>query len=292
MNNNMTALVSAFVKLYHHKNSNIKIYDDKHRNKVLYDEEYSNIKTNMANGIKYFNPNFDGTKDEAIEWIVNNQIGPSVLGRSAFNKRMLKNAIMIGCKQYLVYASGYDTSSLSYNIKSFEIDKDIIIEDKKNRLKSNNVDIDKIDFIKTDFTKNNWINSILTSSYDKTKVSFNSLLGISYYLNTNEFKEMLNQISNIVCEGSSLLFDFKTKEESKETKINEQLAARANEEMKSCYSYNEIEKILSDTGFKIYEYLTDKDMTTEFFNDYNTLNPRKKIIAPKGVAYLLAVKKL
>lgn len=87
---NMMALVSSFVRYYHHKNSNIKVYDDKNCDKVLTCEECLNIKENMAYGIKYFNPSFKGTEEEAILRIVNNQIGPSVLGRSAFNKKMLK----------------------------------------------------------------------------------------------------------------------------------------------------------------------------------------------------------
>ena len=288
---NMTALVSSFVRYYHHKNSNLKVYDDKNCDKVLTFEEYLNIKENMVDGIKYFNPSFKGTEDDAILWIVNNQIGPSVLGRSAFNKKMIKNAIKLGCRQYLVYASGYDTSSLDYNIKCFEIYKKSMIEDKINRLKKNNVNIDKIEFIKADFTKNKWTNQILKSSYNKKEISFNSLLGISYYLDKKDFENMISKISDITCEGSTLLFDFQTNEESIKTKINEQLALGANECMKSKYSYQEIEKMLSLYGFKIYEYITDFDITNEFFYNYNTLNPNNKIIAPKGVCYLLAVKK-
>ena len=41
---NITALVSSFVRYYHHKNSNIKVYDDKNCDKVLTCEEYLNIK--------------------------------------------------------------------------------------------------------------------------------------------------------------------------------------------------------------------------------------------------------
>ena len=288
---NMTALVSSFIRCYHHKNSNIKVYDDKNCDKVLSYEEYLNIKKSMANGIKYFNPSFKGTEDEAILWIVNNQIGPSVLGRSAFNKKILKNVIKLGCRQYLVYAAGYDTSTLDYNIKCFEIDKKSMIEDKINRLKKNNVNIDKIEFIKADFTKDKWTGEILKSSYNKREISFNSLLGISYYLDKNDFENMISKISDITCEGSSLLFGFQTNEESIQTKINEQLALGANECMKAKYSYQEIEKMLSLNGFKIYEYLNDSDITNEFFYNYNTLNPNNKIIAPKGVCYCLAVKK-
>lgn len=166
-----------------------------------------------------------------------------------------------------------------------------MIEDKINRLKKNNVNIDKIEFIKADFTKDKWTNQILKSSYNKTEISFNSLLGISYYLDKTDFENMIGKISDITCEGSTLLFDFQTDEESTQTKINERLASGANECMKAKYSYQEIETILSLNGFKIYEYLTDCDITNEFFYNYNTLNPNNKIIAPKGVCYLLAVKK-
>lgn len=44
---NITALVSSFVRYYHHKNSNIKVYDDKNCDKVLTFEEYLNFKENI-----------------------------------------------------------------------------------------------------------------------------------------------------------------------------------------------------------------------------------------------------
>lgn len=37
--------------------------------------------------------------------------------------------------------------------------------------------------------------------------------------------------------------------------------------------------------------LTDKEMTNTYFYNYNTLNINKRIVAPKGVCYCLAVKK-
>lgn len=288
---NMTALVSVFVRCYHMKNSNIKIFNDKFSEKILTRSEYDNIFENMSNGIKFFNPSFVGTQEQAMEWIINNQLAPSVLGRSAFNKKSLNTAIKIGCKQYLVYGSGYDTSTINQSIKCYEIDKPQIIKDKINRLKKNNIYLTNIEFIESDFTDKNWISNVLSSKYDKNQISFNSLLGISYYLTKEEFNYMIKQISSIICEGSSLLFDYPTSEKSKETLINESLARAANEEMKSKYTYQEIENILLNNDLKIYEYLNDKDMTNEFFDNYNILNPNKKIIAPKGVGYVLAVKK-
>ena len=50
-NKNMTALVSAFVRCYHHKNSKIKIYSDKYSEFVISEDEYNNILTNMSEGM-------------------------------------------------------------------------------------------------------------------------------------------------------------------------------------------------------------------------------------------------
>ena len=293
-NKNMTALVSAFARCYHYKNNKYRIFSDNCAEKILSNKEYNEIANSMFEGIKFFNPNFVGTKENALRWIVDNQLSPSVLGRSVFCEKSLFNAIKLGCKQYLILASGYDTFAYRNNIKSlkvFEIDKSEMIEDKIKRLNNSKLDYSKVNFIKCDFTKENWINNIKKSIYNKNQISFSSLLGISYYLTKEEFYRLINHISNIVCKGSSVVFDYPTYEESKEKEINEKLASSANENMKSKYSYQEIEDILSKNGFLIYEHLNHKEMTSTYFEKYNILNPNNKIIAPKGVCYCLAVKK-
>lgn len=291
---NMTALVSCFARCYHYKNNNYRIFSDNIAEKILSDEEYSSIASNMTNGIKFFNPNFVGTKENALKWIVDNQLSPSVLGRSAFCEKTLLNAIKIGCKEYLIFASGYDTFAYRSNIDNlrvFEIDKSEMIEDKIRRLDKNKLNYSKVNFIKCDFTNKNWINNIINSNYDKNQISFSSLLGISYYLVKEEFSNMIKSISSILCNGSSIIFDYPTYEDSKETQTNEKLASGANEQMKSKYSYKEIEDILSESGLLIYEHLNNKEMTNTYFEKYNNLNPNNKIIAPKGICYCLAVKK-
>lgn len=291
---NMTALVSCFARCYHYKNNKYRIFSDNLAEKILSDDEYISIATNMSNGIKFFNPNFVGSKEDALRWIVNNQLSPSVLGRSIFCEKALSNAIKIGYKEYLIFASGYDSFAYRNNIKNlkvFEIDKSEMIEDKIRRLNKNKLDYSKVNFIKCDFTIDGWINNIINSNYDKNQISFSSLLGISYYLTKEEFSFMIQSISNILCNGSSIVFDYPTYEDSKETQLNERLASETNELMKSKYSYKEIENMLEQYGFLIYEHLNDKEMTNTYFVKYNTLNPNNKIIAPKGVCYCLAVKK-
>lgn len=281
--NNMTALVSCFVRAYHTENSNIKVYNDAFASKILTKEEYFNIASNMTSGIKFFNPNYEG--DEPLKWIVNNNIGPSVLARAAFNEKHLFNDIKLGLEQYVIIASGYDTIGYKVNkkIKVFELDKKEIIEDKSKRTK--NFDNENISYISCDFNEN-WILDLLNSGYDKNKKTFCSLLGISYYLPKSTFSKTIKLLSDNMPKGSSIIFDYPN--EYKETKT-EELAKLANEEMKSNYSYDEILKIAELPNMQIYEHLESVQIDNTYFYDYNTLNTIK-LKAPKGVSYCLLVK--
>lgn len=237
----------------------------------------------MTSGIKYFNPNYDG--DEPLKWIVNNNIGPSVLARAAFNEKHLFNDIKLGLEQYVIIASGYDTIGYKVNkkIKVFELDKKEIIEDKIKRTK--NFDNENISYISCNFNEN-WILDLLNSGYDKNKKTFCSLLGISYYLPKSTFSKTIKLLSDNMPKGSSIIFDYPN--EYKETKT-EELAKLANEEMKSNYSYDEVLKIAELSNMQIYEHLESVQIDNTYFYDYNTLNTIK-LKAPKGVSYCLLVK--
>ncbi len=290
MNNNMTALISCFARCYHSKNSNIKIYNDTFAENILNDEEYNDISSNMKNGINFFNPNYTG--NNPLEWIVNNQLAPSVLARSSFNERHLLNEIKLGLEQYVVLASGYDTSGYKVNskVKVYELDKMEMIKDKKKRIELSQINNDNIHYISCDFN-DNWINSLLTTDYDKSKKTFCSLLGISYYLDKKTFSNTIKTLSENISLGSCIIFDYPNDEETENELTNQKLAKGANEEMKSKYSYKDIVQISEESAMLIYEHLNSDNIDKEFFYDYNTLNPENKIIAPKGISYCMLVKK-
>lgn len=289
MNNNMTGLISAFVRYYHNKNSNIKIYDDKYAELILTKDEIFNISKSMSEGIKFFNPYYNG--DNPLEWIVNNQLGPSVLARSAFNKQHLFNEIKLGLKQYVIIASGYDTSGYLVNDKVavYELDRPAIIEEKIKRVENASIDNSNVVYIGCDFN-NEWISLLLNSSYNPNSKTFCSLLGISYYLEKEVFNDTINKLSSVMPSGSVILFDYPNDMESKNEIINKELAKASNEEMKSKYSYSDIEKIANDSNMLIYENLDNNDVDTNYFYKYNLLNPNNNIKAPSGVSYCLLVK--
>lgn len=300
---NMTALVSAFSRAYHTKHNDVKIFHDSLAEKIFTEEEYTDISRNMTMGIKYFNPEFQGTEEEALRWIVDNQLSPSPLGRAAYTEKSLENAVNIGAKQYLIFAAGYDTfpyrqPDYGKKLEIFEIDYPLTSKDKQKRVIAMNKPIpSNLHYITADFRDSNWHNNLVScKSFNKDKISFCSLLGISYYLSKEDFVSLISKISTLVSEGSSIIFDYPDENNYKVTageraKKQAALAAKSGEKMLGRYSYGEIEEILSTCGFLIYEHLSPQEITEQYFKEYNDANPKHKMKAFDNVNYSLAVKK-
>lgn len=289
MEQNMTALVSLFARAYHQKSKDIKIFYDPLSTKLITKKEYEMIRLSMSQGISFFNPNFKGSKEEALKWIVDHQLSPSVLLRSAFCKEAIEEMKEKGCKQYLDFASGYDSFAYYYQnqMHVFEIDKKEVIEDKRQRCKD--VDIENIQFLSIDLGKDNWINRLLESSYQENQLSVCSLLGLSYYLTHDQFKRLLKEISKHMIKGSRLVFDYPSYQESDETRKSEVLAKEANETMRAKYSFEQLKEILDLCHLKIVRH-DDYRITLDSLIHYNEYYKDNPIIAPKGVCYCVAEK--
>ena len=289
MEQNMTALVSLFARAYHQKSKDIKIFDDPLSTKLITKKEYEMIRLSMSQGISFFNPNFKGSKEEALKWIVDHQLSPSVLIRSAFCKEAIEEMKEKGCQQYLDFASGYDSFAYYYQnqMHVFEIDKKEVIEDKRQRCKD--VDIENIQFLSIDLGKDNWINRLLESTYQENQLSVCSLLGLSYYLTHDQFKRLLKEISKHMIKGSRLVYDYPSYQESDETRKSEVLAKEANETMRAKYSFEQLKEILDLCHLKIVRH-DDYRITLDSLIHYNEYYKDNPIIAPKGVCYCVAEK--
>lgn len=297
----MTAVVSAFARGYHRENNDVKIFDDIHA-KGLLGDDYDNVAGNMMAGIEFFHPAFDGSEGEALRWIVDNYLSPSPLGRGAFAEKALQNAVMIGARQYLIFAAGYDSfayrkPSWADQLSVFEIDHPSTAADKQVRLDNAGIAVPADTFyLSIDFTTDDWRDCIGGyPHYSPTQISFCSLLGISYYLPAEEFQNLLMNISETVPEGSTVVFDYPdensyTPRAGERAKKQALLAGGAKENMLASYSYVEMEKLLSDAGFLIYEHLTPEQITDAFFSKYNEANPKRRMSAFDNVNYCLAVK--
>lgn len=291
---NMTAKVSCFARAYHYRNNSSWIFKDEHAGLLLGEEEYDAIALNMAGGIQFFSPGFKGTGEEALAFIVEQQLSPSVLGRSAFNETHLANEIRLGAGQYIIFASGYDTYAYRNDctgIKVFELDLPQMIEEKLNREKCmDGLKPYNRTMVPCNLEKEDWKYLLEKAGYEKDKKTYGSLLGISYYLDKESFAGLIGNISDIMPEGSAICFDYQSDYESEVTRRNEMLAEGAGEQMRAKYTESEIVHMLSEKGFLIYEHLDPEEMTKQYFGAYNKATG-KKMCAPAGVEYVLAVKK-
>lgn len=80
---NMTAKVSCFARAYHYKNNSIRIFTDDIAEKLL-GEDYHQIAKSMSDGIDFFCPGFEGTREEGLRLILDRQLSPSVLDKHGF----------------------------------------------------------------------------------------------------------------------------------------------------------------------------------------------------------------
>ncbi len=298
--NNTTALISAFARAYHSQCSTEKIHDDSLAAKILLPEEYARIAESMTGGISFFYPGFAGTPQDGLRWIVDNQLAPTVLGRAGFAEQALQEAVAVDTGQYVILAAGYDTFAWrqpdwAKDLRIFEVDHPDMSRDKQKRAKHlSDKKPSNLFFVESDFTHRNPLQGLENiKDYRRDRLTFFSLLGISYYLSEGDFTTLIKEIARISPAGSRVVLDYpdeNTYTESAEERTKKQvaLAAGAGETMRASYSSDQMEALFASCGFAVCENLQPQEITERFFWEYNQRNPVHPISAFDNVNYCLA----
>lgn len=298
----LTALVSAFARAYHAEHKEIKVFDDPLARLLISDEEYAGISGNMAKGAAFLRPGFSGSPEEALREVVDHQLSPTPLGRAAFTEEALEAAVRLGARQYLIFAAGYDTFAYrqpawSAPIHIFEIDHPATAADKQKRMSALPIEMPvNLHYITADLRESDWRSRVLDCpAFDPSRISFCSLLGISYYLTKEVFRQLLTGIASMLPRGSSIVFDYPdeltfTEQAGERAKKQVMMAAQAGEPMGASYSYSELERILEEADLLIYKHLTPEEITNQLFQAYNASQPDHPMTAFDHVHYVLAVK--
>lgn len=296
----MTALVSAFARWYHTAQNDVTAFDEPVAGRLLTDGEKQGIAANMRQGIGFFNPDFTGTEDEALRWIVDNQLSPSPVGRAAFCERHLADAVRQGAAQYILLAAGYDTFAYrqpdwAAGLRVFEVDHPQTARDKRRRLDAAHIDIPaNVRFVAADLTDGGWTTALADSAgFDGGATSFASLLGISYYLTNAQFAALLGALAGLLPSGSRIAFDYPdqdnyTPRAGARAQKQALLAGAARETMLARFSAAEMEALLDAHGLSPREHLTPDGITARYFARYNAANPAHPITAFDNVNYCLA----
>ncbi|MED2791228.1 class I SAM-dependent methyltransferase [Bacillus wiedmannii] len=297
----VTSLVSAFGRAYHSEFDRPKIFDDYVAKDFISQKERNDIETNMVQGIHFFNTDiaqkFQNNPQEILKWITQVQLSPTPLARAAYCERVLLHEIALGAKQYVILGAGLDTFSfrnreLENKIEIFEVDHPSTQQFKKERIEEAEFEIpNNLHFVSMDFTKGFSYEQLRNEGFENKKTFF-SLLGVTYYLTKKELSSLIENLFEMVPEGSSIVFDypdenlFTEKGLSNRVENMVKMAAVGGETMKSCFSYTEMEALLEKAGLLIYEHLSPEDINKLYFegrNDY--------LKAFETVHYVHAVKK-
>lgn len=297
----LTSLISAFSRAYHSQFDTPKIFDDYLAQELITQQEFNDIKTNMVQGIQFFNKEIaeklNGQTEELLKWIVQTQLSPTPLARATYCEKVLLNEVMLGLQQYVILGAGLDTFSLRHPefeniLEIFEIDHPTTQEFKKKRLAEVNLKLpSNVHFVSMDFTKKFSSKNLLDNGFDNKKTFF-SLLGVSYYLTKEETSSLLDHLFANVPSGSSIVFDYADEKLFKEQGISNRvdnmvkMAAASGEPMKSCFTYEEMEKMLENSGLLIYEHLTPDKINELYFD-----NRKDYLTAFETIHYVHAVKK-
>lgn len=292
----LTALMSLFIREYHSRGSGIKVFDDPIASRLITAEEKSAMENALRQGAAFFSRGPLEEGEDALQRVME-QLSPLPLGRAAFAEKSLERAVFLGARQYLILGAGYDSfafrqPSWAKKLAIFELDHPATAREKQQRLQASGFALpENLRFLPADFSRPGWQKPLLEEqSFSGKEISFCSLMGVSYYLSKEAFAMLAAALGSVLLEGSAFVFDY-PEGDSPFLQQQRLLAAKAGEPMTEGYSLIELERLLARQGFLIFEQLSDREITKQYFSDYNESHPLHPLQMPQGVGCCLAVKK-
>lgn len=265
----VTAKICAFVRAWHSNLSRQKIYDDYLAYDMLGKEEYDSIYELISSGL-------DGSQQfsrEDTEQIISEYFAPIPLSRIHFNESRLADfAKANGKVQYVICGAGSDTFAFrndNEDIEIFEIDHPDTQRYKLEKIRELEWNLrPNVHYVPVDFEKERMCDKLLASGFDPNVKTFFSILGVTYYLTLDVFRDTLNQMAELSPLGSELVFDYpiKTGVFPRRVERLELMTEALGEIMRGGYDYNEVSRALYGLGFQIDTYMPPEKVQKEYFD--------------------------
>lgn len=275
----ITALMSAFGRAFHAEHEEHPVFRDLLAKELLTAEEYAAVQNYILGGAQFFEPGLNPAEQEPealLRRLVNTHIAPSPLCRAAYTERALQTAARTGAGQYVLLGAGLDTFAfrepefLSKH-RVFEVDHPLTQADKRERIaRAGLVVPEKLTFVPMDFTRDSLAEHLPAAGFDPTVRSFFSWLGVTYYLSAEAIGTTLAALAELCADGSTLVFDYPDEHffTAPERRVQNtiMMAKAGGEPMRTAFSYRELEGLLAQHGFLIYELLTPTDIQRDIID--------------------------
>lgn len=298
MKSSMTALMDLFVRAYHADGRGEKVLSDQAARQLLDGEEYRRLAESMREAALLSESGFRGRPEEALDWIVRRHLAPGVLGPAAFSEAALKSEVMIGTRQYISVGGGYEDFSYrapewARNVSVFTVESPEVLGGLHARAERAGLKpLCACADIPAESLDAGWVERLRThTAFSADRRSFVSMMGGTCRTDRTALQETLTALGCLTPEGSAVALDYADAESDEPLRRQGLMARLTGEPGWQTYSYREMERLLSGSGFLIYEHLTPEEMEERFFWPYNLKHLRAQIHPAPSLNCVLAVRK-
>ena len=274
-----SALITAFCRGYHARNDNPKIFNDFLSYDLFTEDERITLINTILQIGKTIDPITAATfkdNESALMWSMQQgSIVALTTSRLAYAENNLLETIKHGAKQYVILGAGMDTFAfrhleLQENLQVYELDHPATQTYKSNRINDLGWKTpSNLNYVPVDFTKDNLESAFSNSSFDSKKLTFFSLLGVSYYLTSEGLFDILRTITNISPKGSSIIFDYFETGLFAPNKNNQDVikgSQKAGEPLKSGFNPSMLAEDIRSLGLRLHEDIGPTEIENRYFS--------------------------
>ena len=210
-------------------------------------------------------------EDERYEAALNT-LSSAILARIAFCERSLQTAVVLGAKQYVILNAGFDLSphrdgSWRRTLETFLVDTPEMLDQRAERFTECGEGLRKFIYQVPAKVEESAAALEENARFDKSKVTFCSLLETADSMSIKDLELLVATLSPLMPLGSCIVMDY------------------------SAFAPAAIEALFDRCGFLAYEHLDQTAMQEQFFGAEAEKDPARRLSAPDGVHYILAVKR-
>jgi len=268
--------LGCFARAYHYRTNSFHIFSDPAAERLL-GPEYDDIVKSLSQGIGCLLPEHQGSEEDKVRLFTDRILSPSVLGIYAYIEQTLENELRLGCRQYVVLDAEYDTYAIrnvSHSLSVYELGLPEALSARRSRIERAGLETTAIS-VPCDPSGASWTSGLTRSGFRTDRKAFACMPGICFDMSGESFRHLLTQLGSVLCGGSAVCFDYPARKDSPKPER---------------YSYRELEALLEESGFLVYEHLDHTEMTARFFSEYSRRCPERRMAAPAGAGYILAVR--
>lgn len=288
----ITAKICAFARAYHSYFNRDKVYDDYLAFDLLGNDEYEYFRDLTIQKLTGELAN----KEKMERWniFLDEYISPIPLSRIGYTEDKLREFVKEnGSCQYVICGAGFDSFAFrneNPNIEIFELDHPNTQQHKIQRIKKMEWAIpENVHFEPINFENQSIDETLINAGFNPDKKTFFAILGVSYYLALEILKKTFYRISKISTSGSLIVFDYPDDTSWKNDKTAERvkklrtLTEGLGEKMTDGFNYEELEKTLIDSGYKVVDYQSPKQIQEKYFS-----NRKDNLRAFENVHFIVA----